>query len=239
MIISHSRQFILLSPWKTASSTCHETLGSLNEGEYSRFFHWNPKLSRVVHQHMTLADVLALPEGRLGYRLCTFVRNPYDRAYSGFLQIRRDFEKQEPVASFSPSWIGDLVRAQVAENTARIVQAGYDFDRWLQNLPEYEIYEPGRNTNLVLHPAHYWTHVEGAKRVDFVGKVEQFNQDLARLCDYVGVDRPAVVSANISGDGPPREERGYRYTDRMSRRTLDRINALFAADFDYFGYPML
>ena len=93
MIVSHAKQFVLMAPWKTASSTSHATLGHYNESPYDRGFHWNPTLGRVVHQHLTLADLLALPEGQLGYKIGAFVRNPYDRAYSGFMQLQRDFRQ--------------------------------------------------------------------------------------------------------------------------------------------------
>lgn len=238
MIISHSRQFILLAPWKTASSTCHRTLEDYNESPYSRFFHWNPTLARVVHQHLTLADLLALPEGKLNYRRIAFVRNPYDRAYSGFLQLKRDADNH-PTFDYSPPWVGNLVRAQVAENLSRLVAAGYQFDRWIELLPDYEIFEPGRNTNMVLHPAHYWTHIAGEIGVDFVGKVEDFDTDFKRFCEHVGIPTPPIETANVSDVADDLDGSYSKYSKRMSRRSLDRINELFSADFEYFGYEKL
>ena len=238
MIVSHTKKFVLLAPWKTASSTCHASLEQYNQSPYNRFFHWSPQLGRVVHQHLTLADFLALPEGRLGYNVGAFVRNPYDRAYSGFLQLQRDFAEQ-PKLDFSPRWIGELVRAQVAENMSRIVRAGFDFNEWIRSLPEYEVFEPGRNTNMVLHPAHYWTHVAGDLQVGFVGKVENFESDFDGFCKFVGIDVPVVAAANISETSQHVPAGGSRYAGRMSRPALDRVNELFAADFDYFGYDRL
>jgi hypothetical protein len=238
MIVSHAKKFILMSPWKTASSTCHESLKEYDDGSYSRFFHFNPRLMRVVHQHLTLADLMALPEGRLGYKLCAFVRNPYDRAYSGFRQIQRDFQDQ-PKFRLQPAWVSDLLRAQIAGNMAKIIEAGFDFDAWIQNLPEYEIYEAGRNSNMVLHPSHYWTHCPETQ-ADFVGKVESFETDFARFCSYVGIEAPAIVSANVSEDrGEQLALGGSKYAARMSRRSIDRINYLFAEDFELFGYERL
>jgi len=239
MLISHSHQFILMSPWKTASSTCHETLRNYNESSYDRFFAFNPYLNRVVHQHLTLAELFALPEGRRDYKIGTFVRNPYDRAYSGFVQIQRDFQVQ-PKIRFDDSWIGDLVRAQIAENMSRVISAGFDFDEWIQALPDYEVFEVGRNTNMVLHPAHYWTHVAGQQRAGFIGKVENFAADFAAFCDFIGIPAPSIVSANVSeqGENSP-SATGARYADRMSRRSIERINALFRDDFELLQYERL
>ena len=128
LIISHTHRFILLAPWKCASSTCHATLERFNESPYSRFFHFNPHLNRVVHQHLTLSHLGALPEGKLGYKTAAFVRNPYDRAYSGFIQLQRDFQDQ-PRSDFEHPWVGNLVRAQIAANMERVIAAGFDFDR--------------------------------------------------------------------------------------------------------------
>jgi hypothetical protein len=238
MIISHSKKFILMSPWKTASSTCHATLRSYNDSPYDRSFHFNIALNRVVHQHLTLAELFALPEGKHDYKIGAFVRNPYDRAYSGFIQVQRDFREQ-PKREYSPNWIGDLVRSQIAENMSRVITAGFNFDEWIQGLPEYSIYDVGRNSNMVLHPAHYWTHVGGERRVGFVGKVESFETDFRDFCDYVEIDVPLLTSTNISNEAHATNALGYKYVDRMARRSIDRINDLFEIDFEAFGYEQL
>ncbi len=73
-----------MAPWKTASSTVAQRLGKYNESSYSLFYEFNPYLNRVVHQHLTRAELASFPEGKGAYRVAAFVRNPYDRVYSGF-----------------------------------------------------------------------------------------------------------------------------------------------------------
>jgi hypothetical protein len=228
---------MLLAPWKCASSTCHASLSEYDQSPYSRFFHFNPHLNRVMHQHMTLAHVSALPEARLGYKTGAFVRNPYDRAYSGFLQIQRDFRDQS-IQQFEIEWIGSLVKSQIAANMDRVIRAGFDFDQWIEILPDYEVFDAARNTNMPLHPVHYWTHLAGEKNVDFIGRVESFGTDFPAFCEFVGIEAPPIVIAN-SSDGSVGGFEGSKYAARMSRRALDRINDLFAADFEYFGYEKL
>lgn len=228
----------MLAPWKTASQTCHASLEGYNESRYDRFFHFNTSLGRVVHQHVTLSDLLALPEGNLGYKVAAFVRNPYDRAYSGFIQIQRDFQYQPGNVS-QHGWVGDLVKTQIAENMGRVIAAGFDFNAWITALPEYEIFDSGRNTNMPLHPAHYWTHVEGRETADFVGKVENFNTDFHAFCHFVGIETPSIQLENITQREQGTKIGVSRYASKMSRRALDRINDLFAADFEFFGYSKL
>ncbi|MDW9476723.1 hypothetical protein GOB05_33635 [Sinorhizobium meliloti] len=233
MIISHRYKFVLLAPWKTASSTAHARLEALDESPYNRFFYFNPFLNRVVHQHLTYAEFATLPESKLGYKVAAFVRNPYDRAYSGFLQLQRDI-KHQPSLEFPSEWIKALVLKQLSDNQNKLIEARYDFDLWIQLLQEFEVFEVGRNTNLPLHPANYWTHYNSMQAVDFVGKVEEFETDFAAFCRFVDIDVPELVNKNLSEQFV--EGDGYRYAAQMCSSSRSRINMLFKSDFDLFGY---
>jgi sulfotransferase famil protein len=240
VILSNKYKFALLSPWKTASSTCHERLCSFNESEYSRFFQFNKHLNRVVHQHITFSEFLSLPEAQLGYTVGAFIRNPYDRAYSGFIQIQRDIVLQ-PRAQFPDQWVKDLVMTQLAENARRLIQSGYDFNKWILSIPEYEIFEVGRNTNFPLHPSHYWTHSSGNRVVDYIGKVERFEGDFAEFCLKVGIPVQPILNVNVTASEEPHGSTslGYKYISRMSATAIARINDLFREDFELFGYDMI
>jgi hypothetical protein len=238
MIISHARRFVILAPWKSASQTMRARLGNHCESPYETFFYFNEHLKRVVHQHITFADFSALPESRLGYRVAAFVRNPYDRAYSGFRQLQKDLEEQPRSPYLSP-WIRRLVMAQLAENAAGLLRAGLDFNTWLAELDEGLIVETGRNTNFPLHPAHYWTHVAGKQAVGFVGRVERFEDDFGHLCRWLEIAPDSAMNVNVDGSDAELESGGYRHTAKMSPSSIRRIEELFAADFDLFGYERL
>jgi hypothetical protein len=240
MIISHSKKFIMFLPWKTASQTMAERLSGFNESTYNRFFNFNPYLNRVIHQHLTCADFLGLPEAQHGYFLASFVRNPYDRVYSGFIQLKRDIAHQ-PNLKFHKPWVRDLVMSQLNENHEMLKKANHDFDDWVDLLEEHQVYEQGRNTNLPLHPAHYWTHIAGSQFVDFIGKVETFESDIGTFGDLVGIVDLPKTNSNVteldaqSTDGP----KGYRYADRMRPSSIRKINALFERDFELFDYQKI
>jgi hypothetical protein len=223
MIISHRKRFVVFAPWKTASSTMHRRLEQYNESRYSRFYYFNAYLQRVVHQHVTCAEFASFPESRSGYFLASFVRNPYDRVYSGFLQLKKDIQ-QQPLALFPERWIKDLVMKQLADNFAQLSSAGYDFDQWLDLVQEHQIYEVGRNTSFPLHPSHYWTHFAGNQMVDFIGRVENFEVDFERLCSII--DRENKLNR-------------YKYVHKMSDASIQKINQLFKTDFDIYGYEAL
>jgi hypothetical protein len=237
VIISHAKRFVILAPWKTASSTMHSRLGAYSEGPYEFFYYFNPVLKRVVHQHITYADFAALPESQLGYLTAAFVRNPYDRVYSGFRQTQKDLREQ-PEAEFRDPVVRRLVMAQLAENFTHLCRAGFAFDRWVELLEDHLVLDVGRNSSFPLHPAHYWTHHNGQQAVDFIGRVENFEADFARLCERLGIEVEDRVNANLSAPADELEgdRRGYRYIDRMNAGSRRRINELFAEDFELFGY---
>lgn len=237
MIISHKHKFVLLSPWKNASSTTYEALKEYDESPYDRFFYFNRYLNRVVHRHITLAEFLLLPESKFGYTLCAFVRNPYDRAYSGFVQLQRDVIDQ-PRAEYPSAWIKELVTAQLVENQKKIIEADYEFNKWILLLREYEIRDIGRNTNMFLHPSNYWTHIDGQQRVDFIGRVEQFDRDFSLLCSNLGVIAAPIASINVTEEQVGSNSQ-YRHISKMSKDAITRINELFRDDFELFGYEMI
>jgi hypothetical protein len=240
MILSHQKRFVLLRPWKTASQTMTLRLAPYDESPYDPFFSYNPYLQRIVHQHLTFADFAGLPESKLGYFAATFVRNPYDRVYSGFRQLQKDLREQ-PLCPFPEPWIRDHVMAQLSDVFAQLCRSGFQFDDWLDLLSEEQVYEIGRNTNLPLHPAHYWTHHGGRQSVDFVGRVEDFEADFQRFLDKVEIDPPPAENANVVEleTGPESHPHGYRYVHRMHARSIDKINRLFDRDFELFEYERI
>ena len=236
MILSHRHRFVLLQPWKTASSTAHLRLARYDESPYSRFYDYNPHLQRVVHQHITFAEFAALPESRQGYVTGTFVRNPYDRVYSGFLQLQRDIREQ-PAAPFPNDWIKALVMRQLADNQAQLAAGDFEFDKWFALVEEHQIYEVGRNSSFPLHPAHYWTGIDRERKVDFIGKVECFERDFDAFCGRVGIEPEERASINVSDRLPKPQSPGRsHYVNRMSAASISKIESLFDADFELFGY---
>jgi Sulfotransferase family len=227
----------MFAPWKAASSTMHARLEGMNESPYSRFYEFNSFLNRVVHQHITCVEFISLPEQQLGYLTASFVRNPYDRVYSGFRQLQRDIE-QQPRASFSLPWIRELVVQQLCENFAQLCEAGFEFNRWFELITEYQIYEIGRNTSFPLHPSYYWTHVMGTQFVKFIGRVEAFETDFSLFCKAVGLGEIEKRNENVTIDAGSEcpNEHGYRYLHKMNTKSIEKINSVFDEDFRLFGY---
>ena len=102
---------------------------------------------------------------------------------------------------------------------------------------EEQIYETGNNSNFPLHPAHYWTHIATEKKVDFIGKVENFEEDFVRLCAVLALEDVTECNSNVSAPvHRKRNPQGYQYTHLMSASSIDKINYLFRDDFLLLGY---
>lgn len=239
MIVIPDRKLILLLPWKTGSQTLRARLAGLGHSPYPEFFAFNPWLSTVVHQHLLLSQFMALPEARLGYRLAAFVRNPYDRVVSGFLQLQRDAAGQ-PGRPFPAAWIEKLVMQQLQDHSRRIVAAAGDVNAWFRLLPAHAVRCGGRDTSLPLHPCHFWTHQSGQRAAAFIGRVESFEADFARLCAEFDLPVSAGISVNVSTDlSRQRDANGYEHAHRLAPDVIARINRLFAGDFRLLGYAPL
>ncbi len=242
MIICHKKKFIMFLPWKTASQTIQVRLAPYQESPYHALHHFDAHLNRVVHQHITCADFACLPESRLGYFAASFVRNPYDRVYSGFRQLQTDLREQSSSSyPYPEQWIRDHVMKQLVENFSQLCQAQFQFDRWLDLVGDDQIYEAGRNTNFPLHPSHYWTHVGDQQKVDFIGRVENFEADFRKFLVQVNIDQVQPDNANVVDleGGAADNPFGYRYVDRMDSRSIKKINRLFERDFELFSYERL
>ncbi len=239
MIISHKYKLVILLPWKTASQTLRLRLRHIDESPYPQLQYFNLHLNRVIHQHITLLDFMALPEASMGYKLAVFIRNPYDRVFSGFQQIIRDFTNQ-PRMNIAHPWVQELINQQLSDNFQEVCKSGYNINYWFLRLPLYKIFEAGRDTSLYLHPNYYWTHKQGKIIVDFVGRVENFEEDFKAFCNKYGFNSSSDKSANQSNEcTPEKNEYGYRYINKYDPETILRINEIFKADFDFFNYKVI
>ena len=208
-------------PWKTASQTVAYRLAEYDDSPYSKSYYFNSHLNRVVHQHLTCGEFACLPESKLGYFSASFVRNPYDRVYSGFRQIQKALKNHR---SCPEPWIRNLVMKQFAEIEKQLIASQYMFDDWLELISDEQIYVVGRNTSLPIHPSYYWTHIAGQKAVDFIGYVENFEADFQALSLHIDVPSFKLVNANVvdlTGNATSNPF-GYRYINRMNTRSIQK-----------------
>ena len=173
--------------------------------------------SLVIYENHQRGAVLArrYPLDRL-FVFC-FARNPYDRCVSWY-EYHRTVERYEPYLSLS-------------------------FDEWVRRgMPHH--WRRQNQTDFArrgLTPLLQYTFVEGV-RVDFVGRMERFDEDLGvvvdrlnEICRRRGIAhrfrRPEKVAAKNTA---PRQR--TRTDEYYTPETREIVYSLLEKDFRHFGY---
>ena len=181
MIVSDSHRFICFQPWKCASSTLYKRLRSYDSGRYAQPRYFNEILGAHAHKHMTLHEFMRLPESRQDYYRFCFVRNPYDRVYSGFMQRKHRLTTDRELVRRSKTRAAEL----------RFIEKGFvPFVRFLSE----EHAENG--TTVVGYFLHEHTHYENQPELDFIGFIETFESCFDDVCRTLGIE-PECSSANV------------------------------------------
>ena len=145
------------------------------------------------------------------FQKVAFVRNPYDRLLSCYL---------------------DRVRAHDSlphRKTARLLglEPGCDisFEAFVSSLPD--------QINADVHWRPQWVELGGG-RIDFefVGRFENLTDDIASLVSLLYPGR----SAKLGFQSPARTNAAQRRAEFYTQSTIDVVRELYADDFDHFGY---
>lgn len=132
----------------------------------------------------------------------SFVRNPFDRTVSLFFYLKK----------------------------RKMINSNLSFDEFCLMLNKRD------------YPKTGFYHVNGLSQanpqaawlrninMDFIGKLENFNQDFKTICDIIGVPAPANFSKeNSSSHG--------NFKNYYSKKAELIIQNLYGEDFKYFEYP--
>ena len=139
----------------------------------------------------------------------TFVRNPVDRAYSAF-----KFLKSGGFNETDNQW----ARQNIAEFES--------FDRFVDNwLNETNIWN-----GFHFRPQwHYVCDPYPSVKVDFVGRFESFDSDIAFVCDRLNVSQRVVGHEN--------KTKGELTSSKsISSSSIKRLQEVYSRDFELFNY---
>jgi hypothetical protein len=228
LIISESPKFICFQPWKCGSTTLFRRLRKYDNAQYPQSVYFNETLGKLSHKHIALEDFFELPESRQNCLRFTFVRNPYDRLYSGFIQ-RRHRMTNNPPQHMPPEDI---------EAELRSIEGGFD------DFLEFFL-EPARHAVSGPTSLHQHVYHDDKPAVDFVGFLETFEASFAQICDSIGILDTNNRNGNIRHPDGVLETASsfsaarYRYIDKYHRRSIEAVNTCFENDFQCLGYRML
>ena len=73
-------------------------------------------------------------------------------------------------------------------------------------------------------------YVKGCADTTCIGRFETLESDFARFCDRYNIHRFPLMKLNASTHPP--------YRDLYTKEMAEVVSALYAEDFEYFGYPI-
>lgn len=150
----------------------------------------------------------------------TFVRNPYDRIYSGYLQDRH-------AAANLPRW--------TKEKKPIFDTIGDDFEAYLL---DYALMADIRSDWrwICFCPMTEFAYVGNERHVDFVGRAESLEADLHALGERLRLPLRKAEDQNVR-NGFCMEE--PKYLHHYTSRAIDAVNDAYRLDFERFGYRMI
>lgn len=176
------------------------------------------KAHLVKPENLSTSQVIELPS----YYSFTFVRNPYDRVLSAYLE--------------------KLNGERILEKYRRLPGSGEasmeGFNLFLSYLDAKGLYEN----------RHWWPQTEllfqPAKDFSFIGKIEQMVSDMGKVLADNGFD--PLLAAKLERPHQKELERGdARITSARTRtgafyseRSVEIVSRLYQSDFETFGYDI-
>lgn len=215
--VNHELKLIYVLNPKVATSTITYFLAGLDKNDVESIKDHSEKQKKLGIEYLNNLEVLADYRNH-GYRVFSFVRNPYWRLVSFFknkyvLQSDGRYKKR----AFAMSCGLDEV-AGFADMVRRLVEIP-DSLADTHFMPQYSI---------LFRKSYDFSY-------DFIGRLEQFDEDFIWLKKLVSVDfteRPSQVNKTESKSN---EELFHFFDQELEQLVYKR----FKDDFDFFGYPRL
>lgn len=174
---------------------------------YNVLFGWCPK--RKIHlQHATVKQLLETKliteEQWNSYFKFTFVRNPWDRAYSDFLWMKKELGVNDSFKNF-------------------LLKEG----KFYNNLRDY--------TNIKYRGDHLLNQTEffdlsGQYKLDYVGKFENFDNDIKQILTKIGISEKFNSHINKS------DKRLEHYSKFYNKHNRNLVSKLYRKDIEKMGY---
>lgn len=129
----------------------------------------------------------------------------------------------------------------------------YDFNYFIKEIVTSNLHE--RYTRHFLPQTIYLTNDDGLSLVDFIGRMENLQNDFLAICKTIGLSNASLPHTNKTKtnttsrkpikkilesveDWNTRKRRRPTYFDYYDKEAFDLTNSLYEADFVRFGYEM-
>ena len=205
-MISHTHKFIFTHINKCGGTTISNVLR-----QYGRRRFDHDKLS------VRIKDCIGDPKD---YFKFTFVRNPWDKMTSFYhYHSRRGWDIHWPWDKNNPPEFKEFIK--------QIYDESFDWKTLWKGRPWKSTYE--QKVPLRVSNSYMWLVDENDKLLtDFIGKVENLQEDFNVVCDKLGLPKQELPHHNKSNH--------KHYTEYYDDETKQIVAEKYAKDIEYFGY---
>ena len=187
--------------------------------------------------HHTLTEYLVKYQEIHSYFKWTFVRNPYDRIASCWSSIYHVHSKK-PERKSAAEWTPMILKYETLNDTFEaFLEMLYSEKEKLQNLDGFRCRSMPKlnmpSTRIHFFPMLAMLKHNGKLGMDFVGKVENMEQDWSKVCNAFGQEVP-LRKLNTH-----RKKFGVdtSYDEMFHKRHVrDMVRELYKEDFEAFQY---
>jgi chondroitin 4-sulfotransferase 11 len=208
MRISHKHKFVFIAISKTASVTIRTLLNQYSDIRYGNFSNKNPHITaRDVKKELFVNDTKKFNS----YFKFAFVRNPWERMVSWYEFMCKQVHKIESEKYNN-----------VATNYApykKMCLLGFD---------GYIRFQHEKKNSGFFGYERYYSDKNGNNLLDFIGKLENLQEDFNTICDKIGIPRKQLPHKN--------KTKHKHYTEYYDEETKHIVAERYAKDIEYFGY---
>lgn len=215
--ISLKNKFLYVETPKVACSTLKLTLArlELEDNEYFREDIHDRNVSPLLRP-VQAGDFERLTNDQGFIKFC-FVRNPYERLLSSYLNKVKRRDKR-----IYPTLLCQLGLDQTDFNQE------ISFDLFVTSIEQVPI----SMMNSHWRPQYYQTFQDSLK-FDYVGRLENFEKDILRIGDMISKDVAPFLQSWTTHQTNSRDKLKDYYTPELQ----ERVYELYKIDFEKFDYP--
>ncbi len=215
MLVSEAKRFLFVHIQKTGGTTVTRLLEEAV-----------PDATNLYPRHMLARHAIereGIPED---YFKFAFVRNPWDRLASWYAMIDR--------ARKRVSWDEPSVRRrrfQLNPLYREVYEHGPTFEDFVKKCTQTRMMN-GVPYSFAFNQLDYLTDEDETLLVNFVGRFENFSQDVKLLFEHLGLPAPEVPHKN-------RGRRKRHYSRLYTPETKKIVEQRFKRDIEYFDYEFV
>ena len=207
-MIIHDIKCVFVHIPKTGGQSVEKTLypkmKAPTETNYDIFTGWDDK-NKIWMQHATMQQINELYKHDVtNYFKFAFVRNPYARAVSDYFWMQSEIKKNDSFLNYLQE-AGEFKRRLTIKRN----------NKWRGDhvIPQFDfLFDKSEN-----------------KLVDFIGRLENFQTDFDKVCDYLKIPRKKLSRQLVA-------KKRKHYTEYYDDETKQIVAEKYAKDIEYFGY---